>query len=146
MCPLGDERSQQMSEGIRDRTYTYDELGRLKTATDLGNSVYSYSYGDNGLSQITSPTGETLKYGYDAVMGNLTSVTYGDGTTKQMSYRTQDNRLGTVTLQSGETIAYTYDTAGRTQSQITKSTAGVVTGTVSYTYTANGSMDLVTDN
>ena len=132
--------------GGNDRTYTYDELGRLKTATDLGDSVYSYSYGDNGLSQIMSPTGETLQYGYDAVMGNLTSVTYGDGTTKQMSYRTQDNRLGTVTLQSGETITYTYDTAGRTQSQITKSTAGVVTGTVSYTYTANGSMDTVTDN
>ena len=132
--------------GGNDRAYTYDELGRLKTATDLGNSVYSYSYGDHGLSQITSPTGETLKYGYDAVMGNLTSVTYGDGTTKQMSYRPQDNRLGTVTLQSGETIAYTYDTAGRTQSQITKSANGTITGTVSYTYTANGSMDLVTDD
>lgn len=56
--------------GGNDRKYTYDSFGRVVTATDLGDGVYSYSYGDDGLSQITSPTGETLKYEYDS-LGNL---------------------------------------------------------------------------
>jgi YD repeat-containing protein len=149
-----DYPTQTIDIGGNERTFTYDEQGRLKTATDLGNSTYSYIYGDDGLALIESPLSqttsglqkETLGYGYDPIMGNLTSVTYGDGTTKQMTYRPQDNRLGTVTLQSGETIAYDYDEAGRIESQVTKAADGMVTGTVSYTYTANGSMDTVTDN
>lgn len=87
-------------------------------------------------------TGVATTKRYDA--GNRVTEE-GDRTTKQMSYRTQDNRLGTVTLQSGETMTYDYDAAGRMLSQTTKAPNGTVTGTVSYTYTANGSIDTVTD-
>jgi YD repeat-containing protein len=64
-----------------DRKYTYDTTGRLETATDLGDGVYTYTYDENGLSILTSPNNETLKYGYDD-LGNLSKITYGDGTVK----------------------------------------------------------------
>ncbi|WP_414574058.1 RHS repeat-associated core domain-containing protein [Nostoc sp. CCY 9925] len=126
--------------GGNDRDFTYDELGRLKTATDLGNSKYTYDYGDDGLPKITSPTGETLQYGYDD-LGNLAKVTYGDSTFKQMTYSTTDNRLETVTLPSGETITYQYNDAGQVTSQ-TSST----TGAVSFTYTEEGAVKTMTDS
>ncbi|MBD2468818.1 Ig-like domain-containing protein [Nostoc sp. FACHB-145] len=126
--------------GGNDRDFTYDELGRLKTATDLGNGTYQYDYSDNGLELITSPTGETLRYGYDA-LGNLAKVTYGDGNFEQMTYNTVNNRLETVTLPSGETITYDYDDAGRVRSQ-TSSTSG----SVSFTYTTEGAVKTMTDS
>ena len=125
--------------GGNDRVFEYDDLGRLKTATDLGNSKYTYDYGDDGLAKITSPTGETLQYGYDD-LGNLAKVTYGDSTFKQMTYSTTDNRLETVTLPSGETITYQYNDSGQVTSQ-TSST----TGAVSFTYTEEGAVKTMTD-
>jgi len=137
----------------RDRDFTYDSEGRLWKATDLGNNTYTYTYGDDGLELIESPTSqtnsgnikETLRYGYDA-LGNLNKVTYGDGKIKQMNYRSNDNRLGTTTLPSGETITYDYDEAGRIKSETTKSANGTVTNTVSYIYDANSNVKTVTDN
>ncbi|NES96694.1 MAG: RHS repeat protein, partial [Desertifilum sp. SIO1I2] len=129
--------------GGNDRDFTYDELGRLWKATDLGNGTYTYTYSDNGLEQITSPTDETLKYRYEDALNNLTKVIYGNNTVKQMSYRPTDNRLGTVTLPSGETITYQYDAAGRVESETTAAADGTVTDTVSYTY-ENGNIKTVT--
>nr|WP_242054671.1 putative Ig domain-containing protein [Nostoc sp. FACHB-190] len=126
--------------GGNDRVFEYDDLGRLKSATDLGNSKYVYDYGDDGLAKITSPTGETLQYGYDA-LGNLAKVTYGDSSFKQMTYRASDNRLEMETLPSGETITYQYNDAGQVTSQ-TSST----TGAVSFTYTEEGAVKTMTDS
>ncbi|WP_249070105.1 RHS repeat domain-containing protein [Argonema antarcticum] len=137
----------------RDRDFTYDSEGRLWKATDLANNTYTYTYGDDGLELIESPTSqtnsgnikETLRYGYDA-LGNLNKVTYGDGKIKQMDYRDNDNRLGTTTLPSGETITYDYDEAGRIKSETTKSVSGTITNTISYTYDANSNVKTITDN
>jgi RHS repeat-associated protein len=126
--------------GGNDRVFEYDELGRLKSATDLGDSKYLYTYGDDGLELITSPTGETLQYSYDA-LGNLAKITYGDNTSKQMTYRASDNRLETVTLPSGETITYQYNDAG----QVTEQTSST-TGSVSFTYTKEGAVKTMTDS
>ncbi|NJR19365.1 MAG: hypothetical protein HC785_29265 [Calothrix sp. CSU_2_0] len=124
----------------RDRKFEYDAQGRLKSATDIGENKYSYTYGDDGLSAIASPTGETLGYEYDA-LGNLAKVKYGNNTFKQMSYRASDNRLGTVTLPSGETITYDYDESGKVRSQISSTS-----GTTSFTYTAEGAVNTMTDS
>ena len=132
--------------GGNDRDFTYDSDGRLWKATDLDNNTTTYTYGDNGLEQITGPTGETLKYRYEDALDNLTRVIYGNNTVKQMSYRPTDNRLGTTTLPSGETITYDYDAAGRIKSETTKSASGTITNTVSYTYDANSNVKTVTDN
>lgn len=138
--------------GGNDRDFTYDEFGRLWKATDLGNGVYTYTYGENGLELIESPTSqtnsgaitETLRYRYGS-LGNLERVTYGDGKFKQMNYRANDNRLGTVTLPSGETITYEYNSAGLVESETTKAPDGTVINTVSYTY-ENGNVKTVMDS
>jgi YD repeat-containing protein len=100
----------------RDRRFTYDSFGRLVSATDLGDAVTTYTYGEDGLSQVTGPTGETRSYGYDA-LGNQTRITYGDGSTTQYAYSATDNRLSQTTLASGNTIDYVYDSAGRIVTQ-----------------------------
>jgi YD repeat-containing protein len=138
--------------GGNDRDFTYDQFGRLKTATDLGSNIYSYTYGEDGLALIESPNSitssgtikEKLRYEYDD-LGNLAKVIYGDGTFKQMVYRPTDNRLASVILPSGETINYEYDNAGRVQSEITKSAAGLATSTVTYTYEDGGNLKTVTN-
>ncbi len=126
--------------GNNDRVFEYDDFGRLKTATDLADNTYTYNYGDDGLELITSPEGETRKYGYDE-LGNLTSTTYEDNTVTEMTYRESDNRLETVELHSGETITYDYNDAG----QITNQTSSN-SGTVSFTYTSEGAVETMTDS
>jgi RHS repeat-associated protein len=126
--------------GNNERVFEYDDFGRLKTATDLADNIYTYSYGDDGLELITSPEGITRKYGYDED-GNLTSTTYEDNTITEMTYRETDNRLGTVELHSGETITYDYNDAG----QITNQTSST-SGTVSFTYTQEGAVETMTDS
>jgi RHS repeat-associated protein len=119
----------------RDRRFTYDSFGNLITATDIADAVTTYTYGDNGLTQVTGPTGETRSYGYDAD-GNQASITYGDGYTTKYAYSDTDNRLTQITLASGDAIAYTYDSVGRIVSQT--ATSG---GTTSTTYTADGAIN-----
>ncbi|MEG5045908.1 putative Ig domain-containing protein [Microcoleus sp. B4-C1] len=136
--------------GGNDRDFTYDQFGRLKTATDLGNNIYTYTYGEDGLALIESPDSvtssgtikEKLRYEYDD-LGNLKKVIYGDGTFKQMTYRSTDNRLGTATLPSGETITYEYNSAGMVESETTKTAAGLVTSIVTYTYGNGGNIKTV---
>lgn len=62
--------------GGNDRIYTYDNLSRIKTATDLGDGVYGYAYSDDGLFIMTSPKNESLSYDYDD-LGNLKKIIYG---------------------------------------------------------------------
>ena len=108
-----DYPTQTVDIGGNDRVYTYDDTGRLKTATDLGDGVYSYSYGENGLATIESPLSqtkngtvkETIGYIYDD-MGNLASIKYSDQLARSMSYRASDNRLDKITLANGDSMTY----------------------------------------
>ncbi|NJK65054.1 MAG: RHS repeat protein [Synechococcaceae cyanobacterium SM2_3_1] len=129
-----------IDRGGRDRSFDYDTFGRLKTATDLGSSLYTFDYVNNGLSQSSSPLGETLGYAYEDTLRNLTRITYGDGRSRVYAYGS-DNRLATVTLPSGETLNYTYNSAG--QEETRTATQGGITTT---TYTADGNVDTMTDS
>jgi len=134
-----DYPTQVVDIGGNDRKFGYNNQGQMISATDLGNGTYNYAYGKDGLSSITSPTGETLKYSYNA-LGNLAKTTYGDNTVKQFSYGT-DNRLFKTTLPNGETISYTYDSVGREIKQ-TLSTGEVI----NTTYNGEGSVATMTNN
>ncbi|MBE9010916.1 hypothetical protein IQ250_11925 [Pseudanabaenaceae cyanobacterium LEGE 13415] len=134
--------------GGNDRVYTYDSQGRLKTSTDLGDGIYSYTYGEDGLASISSPLSqrkdgtaqETISYEYDD-LGNLKSVKYSDLLARSMTYRDSDNRLGTVTLANGESIVYDYNESGQMTTQ-----TGTGVGATTMTYTAEGAIASVTDS
>jgi YD repeat-containing protein len=98
----------------RDRLFDYDELGRLKTATDWGNTLYQFRYKDNGYA-VESPTGETLlSYEYNDD-GDLNTVTYLDGGTRELTYSETDNRLEKAVLPSGFEVDYDYTASGLEQ-------------------------------
>jgi len=100
-----------IDRGGNDRHFGYDELGRLISATDLGDTSYSYIYGDNGLASVQSPTVRNiLSYTYND-SGEVTRITYSDGGVKEYSYN-EENELERVTLPTGVTVDYEYDSSG----------------------------------
>ncbi len=100
-----------IDRGGNDRHFGYDELGRLISATDLGDTSYSYIYGDNGLASVQSPTVRNiLSYTYND-SGEVTRITYSDGGVKEYSYN-EENELEKVTLPTGVTVDYEYDSSG----------------------------------
>ncbi len=128
-----------VDEGGHVRSYTYDDVGRLSTATDLGGSVYNYNYGLDGLSSILGPTSETLGFTYD-IIGNRSTMTFGDGGVQSYSYGA-NNLPSVVTLPSGETISLLYDDAGRTTSRMTSEGESAT-----YSYNANDQVTVQQDN
>jgi RHS repeat-associated protein len=141
----------------RTRTFTYDSLSRLLTATNPESGTISYVYdADGSLLQKTSPapnqTGsatQTVSYCYDA-LHRVTGKGYGAQScplaSPVVSY-TYDSganakgKLVSLTDQAG-TASYTYDTLGRMSSE-TRTIAGV-SKTTGYSYNLDGSVKTLT--
>ena len=101
-------------------TYTYDDLDRLLTATNVGNSSYSRSYAfslngnmtyNSGVGNYTYP-GPTAPRPHAPLTAGGASYTYdANGNTTNDGARTftwdAENKLGTSVL-SGATTTYTY--------------------------------------
>ncbi|MFD0008229.1 RHS repeat-associated core domain-containing protein [Streptomyces sp. NPDC127178] len=114
------------------RTYTYDDIGRLKSdtvtspdgATTVASTTYGYDLDDNSTSKKTTGTagaGDNT-YGYDYA-GRLTSWTKG-GTTTAYEWDAAGNRTKTGTT------AATYDARNRQ----------LADGAKQLTYTARGTL------
>jgi len=129
-------------EGGRTRQYAYTELGQLSRATDLSGSTWwtnQYDSSSGTLTNILSPTGETLSYAYDN-LDNVKTVRFGDGNFLT-NYYNAENRLASNTLPSGVAVALKYDFAGRLTNQT--STLGE---TASFAYNGNDAVTRMTDN
>ncbi|MDQ3802896.1 MAG: putative Ig domain-containing protein [Acidobacteriota bacterium] len=120
-------------------SYAYDELNRLKAATDrrLADGETAYAYGVEGeLHSTVTPNGVKSEYAYDA-LGRLTGLTASKATTLASYAYTQaptGNRLS-VTELSGRTVNYTYDPVSRlTGETVSGATGASPNGAVSYTY------------
>jgi RHS repeat-associated protein len=141
----------------RTRTFTYDSLSRLLTATNPESGTISYAYdADGNLLQKTSPaanqTGtatQTVSYCYDA-LHRVTSKGYGaqscplSSPVVSYAYDSGANAKGklvSLTDQAG-TASYAYDTLGRLNTE-TRSIAGVSKST-GYTYNLDGSVKTLT--
>src|SRR6185312_13008425 len=141
----------------RIRTFTYDSLSRLLTATNPESGTITYTYDlDGNLLQKTSPapnqTGtatQTVSYCYDA-LHRVTGKGYGAQScplaTPVVTYAYDSGanakgHLTSLTDQAG-TGSYTYDVMGRMASE-TRPIAGVSKST-SYTYNLDGSMKTLT--
>ncbi len=154
--------------GGQQRTFQYNTLSRLASATNPEGGTISYEYDPNGnLKKMTDPrllpntqTHVETDYQYDG-LNRVTSRTYNDGT-PQVSYFYDSQALpaGAPALaqgqQKGQLLAVTYGAAGSTtgsyyghdalgrvsaSAQVTATQAGLQTYTLpSYTYDLAGDM------
>jgi RHS repeat-associated protein len=148
------------------KTNAYDDPGNLISVTDQAENVVAYTY--DAANQLQTVVQEnhpdnshnTNVYGYDS-LGDLAGLTDENGHTTQNAYnllmepaskilpdqtltesRTYDavGNLWTVTHFNGTTTTYTYDNLNRL---LSRSTPGEPT--VSFTYTATGKRQTMTD-
>ena len=146
----------------RTRTFTYDSLSRLLTATNPESGTITYSYdADGNLLQKTSPapnqTGtatQTVSYCYDE-LHRVTSKGYGAQScplsTSVVSYvydsgTNAKGHLTSLTDQAG-TASYTYDILGRLASEtrtLTGANNAAISKNISYTYNLDGSVKTLT--
>jgi len=118
--------------------------GLLLTVTDLQGRQLNFTYDSSGyVAQVSLPDGGTLAYAYDTLVGNLLSVKYPDGKTRQYVYNESSLTGGTTLLNSVTGIVdeagtryenTTYDSDGRATSS---AFVGNV-GTTKITYNTNG--------
>lgn len=95
-------------------TYSYNEADQLIDVLQTGDTNTHFVYQRDGLGRVveenitygsgTSSINKTLKYSYDQD-GNLSSITYPDGTL--ISYTYEKNQLKQTTLANGEVIKWT---------------------------------------
>lgn len=135
---------------------TYDELSRLKTATDARGNTTSYDYFANDLLQrMNAPLGYNVTYGYDA-NDNNTGVTNAKGNATTMQYNQQtdqltsrsfanqtesftyydDGALKTFTNKRGNIFTFTYDESGRVKTD----------SYATYTYDTDGTLNTVSNS
>lgn len=73
-------------QGVQTRTFVYDSLKRLKSATNPESGTVSYTYDNNGnLSTKTDARNITTTYQYD-VLDRPTLRSYSDGITPDLFY------------------------------------------------------------
>jgi RHS repeat-associated protein len=121
--------------------------GLLLTATDSQGRQLKFTYNSTAyVSNIALPDGGTLTYGYDG-NGNLTSVQYPDGKTRQYLYNEPSftggaslfNAMTGVIDEAGaryETISYSG--SGSTLGQATSSSFAGNVGSTQVAYNTNG--------
>jgi len=145
----------QVSQGSQTRTFVYDSLKRIASATNPESGTISYQYDNNGnLTQRTDARPVTTTINYDP-LNRPTSRTYGDGTPAvSYFYDNQGLPSGAPAFSSGSSIGrliaitygtvssagrYTgYDALGRTTLSIQQT--GAINYQVSAAYNLAGNM------
>ncbi len=137
----------------RQRLFTYDNFGRMTSATDEAAAATTFAWADQLLTSITGPTGESRSFTYDA-LDNIVSIGLEGGGVIARTYG-DDNRLASETRPSGVAWSYEYDDVGRLESRHASSGESVsfgwntgdelvtmddITGTTAYQYDAGGDL------
>lgn len=142
----------------RPRSFQYDSLSRLLSATNPESGTITYSYDANGnvaskispkQNQTNPNTKVTLSYCYDE-LNRLTSKAYTlqscpmSSPNATYTYDQGTNGIGRRTGMSGSSwsASWTYDVMGRTATE--SRTTSNVTKTTSYGYNKDGSVASIT--
>ena len=125
--------------------YTYDDVGRLSTATDNGrNLTLSYTYDPAGRrSGLRVSRGTTVlhdqRYAYDAAGRLITLTDQTASPTIAVGFRHDAaSRLARITDPGGARADYAYDAAGRLAQVWHQDSRGGTVATYNYTYDAEG--------
>jgi RHS repeat-associated protein len=109
---LGRLTSVTVGSGSPAESYTYDQLGRILTATETVDSTpYTVSYGynpDNSLASIQYPSGRTVSQTYDAIGRMTTLASGGTNLLSGLSYNAAGQALG-FTYGNQVAAAFTYN-------------------------------------
>ncbi|HEY0173454.1 MAG TPA: RHS repeat-associated core domain-containing protein [Pyrinomonadaceae bacterium] len=97
-------------------SFTYDEIGRVKTATDERGKTYTYEYDPtcgctDRLTKIINPAGQSSTYTYDAT-GRRTSFIDPNGRETRYEYDARD-KVVRITYSDATFVTNTYDGEGR---------------------------------
>jgi len=122
--------------------FAYDKLGRLTQVTDALTQVTSYTYDEvgNRITQTDANT-HTTTFAYDQ-LGRRTQRTLPVGMSETYTYDAAGN-LKTKTDFNAKTTTYTHDSSNRLSSKVPD--ASFSAPTVSFTYTATGQRQSMTD-
>ncbi len=101
--------TQIIAPGDTAGSFTYDPQGNLLSSSNpLGHRVdFTYERNFDQLATVQDQKGNLTNYAYDA-KGNLTKLTYADGSTETFGYNSQGN-LTVSANRRGQEIQYTYD-------------------------------------
>jgi RHS repeat-associated protein len=159
-----DQKGAAPSDGSqwRTRTFVYDSLSQLLTATNPESGTITYSYdADGNLLQKTSPapnqTGtatQTVSYCYDA-LHRVTGRGYGAQSCPlatpvvTYAYDSGANAIGKLTALTDQagTANYTYDVLGRLAAEtrtLTGANNAAISKNLSYSYNLDGSLKTLT--
>jgi RHS repeat-associated protein len=123
-------------------SYTYDDLGRMKTETKPGGTTITYSYDANSNLASITENSQTTSYTYDQI-NRLTGITEpGSGgnsnctdTSITICISYPDEFHSTVTYPGNAQAQSSYDNAGRLVSIVNKNGAGTTVASYTYTHT-----------
>jgi RHS repeat-associated protein len=142
-----DERGNKVFEGYVDpeqnfaattRTFTYDELNRLRSMKDssLGKTI-QYEFDENGnRSKIIDGEGGVITFDYDPA-NRLSKITDQDGEVTRLEYDVAGRRTKLI-YPNGTWAAYTYDASSRVLSIIYRTRTNEIFLGFTYAYDLNG--------
>ncbi|MFI1593778.1 DUF6531 domain-containing protein [Streptomyces venezuelae] len=124
---------------LQERTYTYQQDGRLAELRDRLRGTYRFTSGADGRTTAVTAEGWTEQYAYDTT-GNLTHAESPHGRTTQGSSSAGAREfVGTLIRRAGRTV-YEHDAQGR----LTRKSRRLLNGrTRTWTYTWNAEDRLV---
>lgn len=137
-----------VEQGAQIRTFGYDWLGRLTSATNPENGNVQYDYYDNGtLKKRTAASGKTTDYTHDSLGRPLTRTYSGTGT-GAVSYTWDTVRVGSLSSASNNrsSTSFEYWPLGlvKTSIQVTQTSGSAVTAAFGYKYNRAGVLTSIT--
>ena len=118
-------------------SYTYDGLGRLKTATNGSGKTVTYEYDEaDNLKAILYPDGKKVSYAYDK-NDNIILLMDRDGRSTSYEYDPL-NRLTAVRRPDGTVSTYTYNARNEVLEAENTCSCGFLISDYQYTYDNGG--------
>ncbi|MEZ6132743.1 MAG: CARDB domain-containing protein [Planctomycetaceae bacterium] len=132
---------QRVQPGNFVTNYEYDDRGNLIRQIDpIGNTVVqTYDSVLDRLLTVTSASGDTIRYEYDA-RGNTTAIFYPDGTSENAVFDGQGN-LVSQTNRRNQTINFEYDSDGNLTRRVYPDSTEAT-----FTYDSHGNRLTATDD